>query len=245
MSVHGEEPAKPVHDAGRPGKLRKRFSQFRARFADRWLLGRQLTELDNWKSTERERRQQAEAKVTEYGNVRLREQAGTVFSGYVETELSEPEERKLRELATLDRLDWSIKWHTLANRQAQRWYTVIKVVEILAAALIPVLAATGGNSFVTKGWIAGLGALVVVLEGVQQLKKYAQNALLWGQGKEALKREYYLYEARAGLYGNVEDPDKFLANRIEQIIGREVTQWAGQIALKDNSGADSRQKPGA
>jgi hypothetical protein len=252
MSAHGEEPAKSVHDAGRSGKLRKRFSQFGIRFADQWLLGRQLTELDNWKSTERKRRQQAEAKlseqtaakVTEYVEVRLREQTGTVLSGYIETELSEPVERKLRELATLDRLDWSIKWHTLANRQAQRWYTVIKVVEILAAASIPVLAATGGNSFATKGSIAGLGALVVVLEGIQQLKKYAQNALLWGQGKEALKREYYLYEARAGLYGNVDDPDKVLANRIEQIIGREVTQWAGQIGRKDNSGADARQRPG-
>ncbi len=35
----------------------------------------------------------------------------------------------------------------------------------------------------TRGWIARLGALVVVLEGIQQLKKYAQNALLWVKGR--------------------------------------------------------------
>jgi len=61
-------------------------------------------------------------------------------------------------------------------------YTALKVIEISAAA-IPVLAATGGDSFMTRGWIARLGALVVVLEGIQQLKKYARNALLWVKGR--------------------------------------------------------------
>lgn len=127
---------------------------------------------------------------------------------------------------TLCRLNWSIQWHTLAHRQATRWYTGLKGIQILAAAIIPVLTAVGGNSLLTKGWIAGLGALVVTVEGIQQLKKYASNALLWGQGKEALKQEYYLYRAGVNPYSGME-PNKVLAERIEQIIGREVGKWAG------------------
>ena len=127
----------------------------------------------------------------------------------------------------LYRLNWSIKWHTLAHLQARRWYTVIKIIEIVAAAAIPVLTVTGGDSFGTRGWVAGLGALVVVLEGIQQLKKYAQNALLWGQGKEALKREYYLYQARVSPY-NSAGRETRLASRVEQIIGQEVAQWAAR-----------------
>jgi len=145
----------------------------------------------------------------------------------------------------LYRLNWSINWHTKANLQAQRWYTVIKVVEISAAASIPVLAATGGDSFVTKGWIAGLGALVVVLEGILQLKKYAQNALLWGQGKEALKREYYLYKGQVAPYDSYDDHtnEKRLSLRVEQIIGQEVARWAARPDGKDDPAANARLYP--
>lgn len=126
---------------------------------------------------------------------------------------------------TVRRLNWSIQWHTFANRQAMRWYGGLKAIQISAAAAIPVLVAVGGSGSVTKGWIAGLGALIVVLEGIQQLKKYAQNGLLWAQGKEALKREYYLYQAQVNPY-NQTNRQQVLASRIEQIVGQEVTKWA-------------------
>ena len=81
--------------------------------------------------------------------------------------------------------------------------------------------------------IAALGALIVVLEGIQQLKKYAQNALLWAQGKEALKHEYFLFRAQAGPYAADNGKrDKLLATRIEQIIGQEVGRWAA--STEDN-----------
>jgi Protein of unknown function (DUF4231) len=147
---------------------------------------------------------------------------------------------------TVDRLNWSVQWHTLASRQAMRWYTVLKFIEIVAAAAIPLLTGIGGNSSVTKGWIAGLGALIVVLEGLQQLKKYAQNGLLWAQGKEALKREYYLYEANVPPYDKA-DRKQQLALRVEQIIGREVAQWSdhGRGTDGDKNDKDEPKDPNA
>src|SRR5215471_11633449 len=127
---------------------------------------------------------------------------------------------------TIDRLNWSVHWHTLASRQAMRWYNSLKAIQLSAAATIPVLTATGTNSPGIKWSIAALGAVIVILEGIQQLKKYGQNGLLWAQGKEALKREYYLYQAQVPPYdksGRLQS----LAMRIEQIIGKEVTGWAG------------------
>jgi hypothetical protein len=141
----------------------------------------------------------------------------------------------------IDRLNWPIRWHRLANRQAMRWYASLKVIEISAAAAIPVLVTTGGNSPVAKGWIAGLGALIVVIEGIQQMKKYARNGLLWAQGKEALKREYYLYQAKVDPY-NQRDPRGLLALRIEQIVGQEVSKWADLTETKPD-GADTNPQP--
>lgn len=175
-------------------------SSFFARIKERWLLGAQLFDLDDWPRK---------------GD-------------------KEPES-----CVAIDRLNWSIQWHTLANRQAMRWYAGLKAIQISAAAAIPVLVAVGGNSSVSRGWIAGLGALIVVLEGIQQLKKYGQNGLLWAQGKEALKREYYLYQAKAYPYNQPDQPNcqQLLASRIEQIVGQEVTKWAD---LSQDTRADTR-----
>jgi Protein of unknown function (DUF4231) len=177
-------------------------------FSDQWLLGRQLIAIGQWplKPTSQPAPDPGQ-RVPAVPAVGLQ--------------------------ATLDRLDWSVQWHTLAELQAKRWYAAIKTIQIAAAAAIPVLTATSGNSVATKYLIAALGALVVVLEGIQQLKKYAQNALLWAQGKEALKHEYFLFRAQAGPYA-IDDAkrDKLLATRIEQIIGQEVGRWAA--STEDN-----------
>jgi hypothetical protein len=207
MSADDEQPVKSAHEAGRSGKRRKRLSQLAEGFSDRWMLGRQLADLDDWPSADEN--------------------------------LGEPAIDP-----ALYRLNWSIKWHTLAHLQATRWYTGIKILEITAAAAIPVLTVTGGTSFGTRGWVAGLGALVVVLEGIQQLKKYAQNALLWGQGKEALKREYYLYEAGVSPYSSA-DREMRLASRVEQIIGQEVAQWAARNEDKNGNGVSRGTHPEA
>jgi hypothetical protein len=113
----------------------------------------------------------------------------------------------------------------------------------LAAAAIPILTTTVGSSSATKGWIAGLGALIVVLEGIQQLRKYLQNGLLWAQGKEALKREYYLYRAAAKPYDGG-DPQQLLASRVEQIVGQEVSKWADLAQEKTGDGTDQHTANG-
>jgi hypothetical protein len=188
-----------------------------------WLLGRQLVALDQWPPMTPGAQQRPEA-------------------GNRDIALATPELQ-----ATLNRLDWSIRWHTLAERQARRWYTAIKAVQITAAAAIPVLTATGGGSAATRYLIAVLGALVVILEGIEQLKKYAQNALLWAQGKEALKHEYSLFRAQAGPYDGLADGqrNKLLATRTEQIIGQEVGRWAASREDSTGQGSGSKEGGGA
>jgi len=134
---------------------------------------------------------------------------------------------------TIYRANWSIEWHTLAYRQAMRWYNSLKFIQITAAAAIPILTGLAGSAQWSKILIASLGGLIVVLEGIQQLKKYGQNAVLWGQGKEALKREYYLYQAWAGPYSS-DRRDEIFADRIEQIIGNEVGKWADRPPERGN-----------
>ena len=71
-------------------------------------------------------------------------------------------------------------------------------------------------------WLTGsVGALIAVLEGIQQLNQYQQNWIRYRSTCESLKREKYLYLAKAGPYAGVSDARALLAERIESLGSEE------------------------
>jgi hypothetical protein len=126
--------------------------------------------------------------------------------------------------ASWQRLEEQVKWYSSGARRNKRWYMRIKLVQIVSAAAIPVLAATS-----LPTWVAGsLGALIVVLESVQQLFQFHSNWTHYRSTSEALKHEKYLYLARAGAYANVPNPEALLAERIEGRVSQEHASWASE-----------------
>lgn len=123
-----------------------------------------------------------------------------------------------------ERLEDQINWYDRKSRSAQRIFKRIKVVEILAAALIPLLAALSFRE--DKLVTAGLGVLITVLEGVLHLNQYQQNWSNYRSTCEALKHEKFVYLAGAGPYRSAPDPHALLAERIESTVSQEHAQWA-------------------
>ncbi len=139
---------------------------------------------------------------------------------------------------TMARLDDQIGWYDRRSGSNQRWYKALKVTVIILAALIPVLAgvplpllpATGAPS-----WVLGiLGAVVVVIEGIQQLYQYHGNWISYRSTCEALKHEKYLYLAKAGPYAAAADAHALLAERVEFLVSQEHAKWASaqEVAAK-------------
>ena len=124
----------------------------------------------------------------------------------------------------MERLEDQIAWYdrkSMANQRAYKW---IKVVEILAAAIIPFLAALGRPDI---GMVTGgLGVLITVLEGMLHLNQYQQNWTNYRSTCEALKHEKYTYLGKASPYANVGDPHALLAERIETLVSQEHAKWA-------------------
>jgi uncharacterized protein DUF4231 len=116
-----------------------------------------------------------------------------------------------------ERLETQISWYSRNARRCKRNYTRIKLVQIIAAAFIPVLAAVDLPTWV----MGGLGAGVVVLESVQQLYQYHSNWTQYRTTAEALKHEKYLAQAHAGHYATVPSPSALLAERIEGLVSQE------------------------
>jgi len=102
---------------------------------------------------------------------------------------------------TLERLEDQIKWYDRKSTLHKKYFNVLKVVAIVAAAAIPFLAAMRLGEALSRIIPAALGASVVVIEGVQQLFQFQTNWLLYRSTCESLKHEKYLFLASAGPYG--------------------------------------------
>ena len=124
----------------------------------------------------------------------------------------------------MERLEDQIAWYDRKSQVNQRVYKRIKIVEILAAAVIPFLAAFRLPSV---GMVAGgLGMLITVLEGILHLNQYQQNWIAYRSTCESLKHEKYTYLGKASPYANVADPHALLAERIESLVSQEHAKWA-------------------
>jgi hypothetical protein len=123
---------------------------------------------------------------------------------------------------TWERLEDQIGWYDRKSMAAQRTYKRLKVLQLLAAAAVPVLAAVDGTPWV----IAAFGGVVLVLEGVQQLGQYQANWIAYRSTCEALKHEKYLFLASAGPYIDPELASRTLAERLEGLVSQEHAKWA-------------------
>jgi Protein of unknown function (DUF4231) len=137
--------------------------------------------------------------------------------------------------SVIERLEDQIGWYDRKSAHSQRRFKQIKIVEIVAAALIPFLTAFESS---TIRWVTGgLGALISVLEGTLHLHQYQVNWNAYRSTCESLKHEKYLYLAKAGHYANADDPRTLLAERIESLVSQEHAKWASvqQQGTKPNA----------
>lgn len=106
------------------------------------------------------------------------------------------------------------------------WFHRRQVAQIVIAAAFRV-SAEGG----VAAWAPGsLGASSEVLGGLQQLFQFQQNWTGYRARADALKREKYLYLARAGPYADVPLDDALLAERVEGLVSQEHAAWSSMQA---------------
>jgi hypothetical protein len=118
------------------------------------------------------------------------------------------------------RLEEQIAWYDRESTQSQRWFKGLKVVQIVTAAAIPVAAAASAP----LALLGAGGALIVVLEGLQQLQQYQENWITYRSTCERLRAERFLYLSRAGPYA-AGGAEALLAVRVEGLVSEENAAW--------------------
>jgi len=91
--------------------------------------------------------------------------------------------------STVSRLEDQIAWYDAKSGENQRRFKVLKGIQLISAAAIPVVASFNADPAIA----AVLGGLIVVVEGFQQLNQYQQNWALYRSNAEALKHEAVIH----------------------------------------------------
>ena len=131
---------------------------------------------------------------------------------------------------TLARLEDQITWYDRKSANNQRWHLRLKLATFTSAAVIPFFAAVGAPAVVG----GGLGVLVVIFEGLQQMFQFHQNWVTYRATCEQLKHEKYLFLATAGPYADAPYPRRMLAERVEALVSTETAKWVANATRTES-----------
>lgn len=123
------------------------------------------------------------------------------------------------------RVDDQIAWYSRKGRSNQRWSHALRIIEVIAAALIPFIAGMG-EAIPASAWLLGaLGVAVAICAGMGGIFRHHENWISFRATAEALKQEKYRFLTRAAPYGNDAAFDT-LVQRVESLIAGETAGWA-------------------
>ena len=136
-----------------------------------------------------------------------------------------------------ERLEQQIAWYDTKSRQAQNYYKGIKSFEFVLGAAIPIGALT-----LPELAVATIGAVAVVLAGIQQMNQWQHNWITYRSTCESLRHEKYSFLGGIGAYEeqSEEEARKLLVERVEGLISTEHSKW-----LSFQSTDSSKGKKGA
>lgn len=140
---------------------------------------------------------------------------------------------------TLERVRSQLEYYEKTARRSQRNFRVVKVLQLIVAAAVPVAATADAGAVIT----ALLGALILILEGVQALFGWQQNWVNYRNTAEGLNSEQHLYDAHAGPYARAANPKRLLAERVEGLLSTERSGWVA-AQLPPGTAADNGRPSG-
>ena len=124
------------------------------------------------------------------------------------------------------RADDQITWYDRKSQTNQKAFNWLRVVEIVAAASISLLAGYSDTVLALKFVVGALGLLIAVPASVLSLYRFQENWTGYPITCESLKQhEKHPFLTRAESY-NGDDPFPPFVQRVESLISREHSNWA-------------------
>ncbi len=122
------------------------------------------------------------------------------------------------------RLDDQMNWHDAKSSRCQQSFKRLRMIEIVAAALIPFLSGMSGTIPYSQWLIGGLGALIAIAAAITALFRYQENWIEYRATAEQLKHEKFTYLTGAAPY-NTADKFPLLVARVEAVLRKQNEAW--------------------
>src|SRR4030095_4684135 len=131
-----------------------------------------------------------------------------------------------------DRVDGQIEWYDRKSGTNQRWFRWLRIVEIIAAASIPLLVGYADSITELKIVVGILGLLIAVIAGVLGLYQFQENWTGYRTTCEALTQEKYLFLTKTQPYDQGDSFSLFV-QRVENFISKEHSTWSQYMRKED------------
>lgn len=123
------------------------------------------------------------------------------------------------------------RWYDKAATRTRLTYQVLKMAALVAGAAVTLLAAISAPAAVT----AGIAAVIVIVEGAQQMFQFHANWISYRGSAELLRQQAFLYVADVKPYADQATRRERLAAVLKTVTTKEKTHWS----------ATMKQAPGA
>lgn len=122
-----------------------------------------------------------------------------------------------------DRVDDQINWYSEKATENKSRFHNLQIIIIIIAAAIPVINVIDFAPVETRIMSSIMGAVIVGITGIAQLKKYHENWIMYRSTEEALKKEKHTFENDAGEYAGLSSDEKKrrLVENVESIISNQ------------------------
>ncbi|WP_421920267.1 DUF4231 domain-containing protein [Marinifilum sp.] len=135
------------------------------------------------------------------------------------------------------RLVDQINWYDKKSIKNQKTFRLLRIIEIIAAALIPFISGITINNINSGEFIiyftSFLGVLITIIASYIALGNHQEKWIEYRTTCESLKKELFLFETKVMPY-DTDISFPLLVKRVETIISKENTNWS-IYSLNDNS----------
>lgn len=124
------------------------------------------------------------------------------------------------------RVDDQINWYDKKSVDCQKKYKTTQTIEIILAALIPLLSSYATDCAAIAFIIGMLGSAIAIIESLTKLYKWHENWIEYRSTCELLRFQKNLFLTKSAPYNTEsESLENIFVRNIENIISSENNKW--------------------
>ena len=127
------------------------------------------------------------------------------------------------------RVDDQINWYDNKSIASQKLFKRLRLIELICAACIPLLAGYATKADGIQYTIGAMGLIVAIITGILGLFRFQENWVEYRTTCESLKHEKYLYLTKCKPYDST-DSFQLFVNQVEKLISTENSKWSQHIS---------------